>query len=431
MEMATNGDIPASGFLGDVFEAYGRDFTGWEALSRSEVFVVWRAERYGRRWVVKGLADGNAAIELQQQMLRKEFEVMMSLSHPLVVRTVSLEAIEGRGPCIVMEWVDGVTLDRWLQERPDRAARRRVADMLLEAVAYIHSAGVIHRDLKPTNIIVTGDGAGLKLIDFGLADTAGHTVLKQPAGTLGYMSPEQMSQAVPDMRNDIYSLGVILEEMDLGRACRKAIKRCLAPLDRRYANIGELQRAITAISTARRRWRYIAVAAIIVVVMTAVAVMVGSMWRTQAEMAQAGNRATIDSLSRQWEQQRDSLRSDNIALRGRLRQLVEDNEALKASQQQRDERRILIAKAIADGRAKVDQIYAEAESAPYYASGGDDTYEQHMIYRRQAIELYVDRKVQEHLDAIRKRFADDEMAEITTAVTMYRNQLRSSKNNTR
>lgn len=431
MEMASNGDIPASGFLGDVFEAYGRDFTGWEALSRSEVFVVWRAERYGRRWVVKGLADGNAAIELQQQMLRKEFEVMMSLSHPLVVRTVSLEAIEGRGPCIVMEWVDGVTLDRWLQERPDRAARRRVADMLLEAVAYIHSAGVIHRDLKPTNIIVTGDGAGLKLIDFGLADTAGHTVLKQPAGTLGYMSPEQMSQAVPDMRNDIYSLGVILEEMDLGRACRKAIKRCLAPLDRRYPNIGELQRAITAISTARRRWRYIAVAAMIVVVMTAVAVMVGSMWRTQAEMAQAGNRATIDSLSRQWEQQRDSLRSDNIALRGRLRQLVEDNEALKASQQQRDERRILIAKAIADGRAKVDQIYAEAESAPYYASGGDDTYEQHMIYRRQAIELYVDRKVQEHLDAIRKRFADDEMAEITTAVTMYRNQLRSSKNNTR
>lgn len=70
--------------------------------------------------------------------------------------------------------------------------------------------------MKPQNIMVTHNGHYLKIIDFGLADTDSHAILKQPASTLKYMAPEQAQHAVPDVRNDIYSLGVILQEMELG-----------------------------------------------------------------------------------------------------------------------------------------------------------------------------------------------------------------------
>ena len=72
---------------------------------------------------------------------------------------------------------------------------------------------MLYRDLKPENILVTRNGENIKLIDFGLADTDGHAVLKQPAGTPRYMSPEQKVKAEADARNDIYSLGIIMEQM--------------------------------------------------------------------------------------------------------------------------------------------------------------------------------------------------------------------------
>lgn len=68
--------------------------------------------------------------------------------------------------------------------------------------------------LKPSNVMITHNGGYVKLIDFGLADTDSHTILKQPAGTLSYMAPEQAQMAQADVRNDIYSLGVIMQEMN-------------------------------------------------------------------------------------------------------------------------------------------------------------------------------------------------------------------------
>ena len=100
----------------------------------------------------------------------------------------------------------------------------------------------MHRDLKPENIIITSNGDNVKLIDFGLADTDSHTILKQPAGTLKYMSPEQMQTAVADVRNDIYSLGVIFIQMNLKWGA--ITKRCQLPLERRYQNVSDLTDAI-------------------------------------------------------------------------------------------------------------------------------------------------------------------------------------------
>ena len=208
----------ASGYLEDSYEGISQTFTDVEILSTSEVNVVAKAKRYGRWWLLKGLQQDVAGKAAYQQRQRKELEILMMLQHQNVVTTYGLEEVDGLGCCIVMEYVDGVTLRDWLQGKTTRQARRRVARELIDAVRYIHSKGVVHRDLKPENILVTRNGENIKLIDFGLADTDGHAVLKQPAGTPRYMSPEQKVKAEADARNDIYSLGIIMEQMDLGRS---------------------------------------------------------------------------------------------------------------------------------------------------------------------------------------------------------------------
>ena len=239
-----NYDSSASGYLSDSFEGISQTFTDVEILATSEVNVVAKAKRYGRWWLLKGLRKEVAGEAGYQQRLRKEFEILMQLQHPGVVMAVGLEDVEVLGLCIVMEYVDGVTLKEWLTEKPTRQMRLWVMQEITDAVSYLHTKGIVHRDLKPTNIIVTGNGSHVKLIDFGLADTDSHTILKQPAGTPTYMSPEQMQTALADGRNDIYSLGIIMQQMELGWRYHYIINRCLRPIEHRYQQMEDLQQAI-------------------------------------------------------------------------------------------------------------------------------------------------------------------------------------------
>ena len=249
-------DSSASGYISDSFEGISQTFTDVEILSTSEANVVAKAKRYGRWWLLKGLKKEVMDKAIYQQRLRKELEILMLLQHPNVVATYGMEDVEGLGLCIVMEYVEGMTLKEWLAEKPSRRMKLQVMREMMDAVAYIHTKGIAHRDLKPTNIIVTGNGSHVKLIDFGLADTDSHAVLKQPAGTLSYMSPEQMQTAIADGRNDIYSLGIIMQQMELGWRYLYIIKRCTLPIDHRYQNITELQQAFY---TTGRRLKRIAV----------------------------------------------------------------------------------------------------------------------------------------------------------------------------
>lgn len=233
-----------SGYLADSFEGISTIFTDMEVLSMSQTHFVVRAKRYGRWWVLKGLQAEVAGQEAYRQRLRKEFEILMQLQHPAVVVPAGLESVDGLGVCIVMEYVDGITLAEWLKGKTRRSQRLSVARQVAEAVRYVHTKNIVHRDLKPGNIVITRNGDCVKLIDFGLADTDSHAVLKQPAGTLRYISPEQLHTAVTDVRNDIYSLGKIFSQMDLryGRIVRK----CLLPAEKRYQNMDELLAAMLA-----------------------------------------------------------------------------------------------------------------------------------------------------------------------------------------
>ncbi len=410
---------PASGFLGDVLEseAYGREFTGWHQLSRSELSVVWTAQRYGRRWALKGLPDGDNASELHRRMLAKELDILMLLSHPMVVQAFSLENIIGRGPCIVMEMVDGVTLDQWLhgESRPSLKARRHIASLLIDTVEYVHSRGVIHRDLKPTNIIVTGDGSGLKLIDFGLADTVSHTVLKQPAGTPGYISPEQMEGSSSSQLDDIYSLGVVLGQMELGGGYNKVLKRCLAPATRRYNNVGELRQAMRRVNTLAARWRTTAIAGLLAALLT------GGIWAGVTFLGPTtrdsdGTVAVIDSMQRQWEAQRDELRQSNDALRDSLRQAVNVNASLMERQQQQDARRAATDRAIAGARQAIDKAYAEANAI----LRDDKSQPRDRMRLIQRLRNQIHERLWEYLNGIKSRYDDGEMTEIIAAAQRYR-----------
>lgn len=247
-------DSSASGYITDSFEGISHTFTDVEILSTSDVNVVAKAKRYGRWWLLKGLRKEVAGEAACLQRLRKEFEILMQMQHPSVVTAYGLETVEGIGYCIVMEFVDGSTLKDWLQGETTKQQRRRVADELTAAIGYVHAKGIAHRDLKPENIIVTRNGEGVKLIDFGLADTDSHAILKQPAGTPRYMSPEQMQGTIADGRNDIYSLGVIFQQMALGRPYRHIIKRCMLPIDERYQHVQALEEAISRRLSLARRW---------------------------------------------------------------------------------------------------------------------------------------------------------------------------------
>ena len=242
-------DTTPSEFTGDVFADVSHVFTDVTVVATSRHNVLARAQRYGRWYLLKGLTEEARQQTVYQQMLEKELHILMRMQHPHVVQGVGYDTVGELGPCIVMEWVEGETLEEWLthdsamdrgHRRQTAAVRWRLARELLEAVAYVHSRGIVHRDLKPRNIMVTRNGQSLKLIDFGLADGDAHAVLKQSAGTATYMSKEQRESEVPDVRNDIYSLGVILKEMQLGRRMNALVRRCLLPAEKRYPDMDTL-----------------------------------------------------------------------------------------------------------------------------------------------------------------------------------------------
>lgn len=150
-----------------------------------------------------------------------EFAIMKRLEHPAIARV--LEAGESGGrPYIVMEHVDGVTLDAFVKARaPSLRERLELVAAVCDGVQYAHENGVVHRDLKPTNIMVRRAG-GIAILDFGVARTAGSTRTQHGdvVGTLTYMAPEQAAGRAADVdeRTDIYALGVVLFELVAGRA---------------------------------------------------------------------------------------------------------------------------------------------------------------------------------------------------------------------
>ena len=255
----------ASGYLINGFEGIDHRFTNIEVIAQTEHNILAKAKRYGRWWMLKTIKAEEAQQTVYQQMLRKELEILMRLQHPNIIQTTGMEFVETLGMCIVMEYVDGMQMNEWLSTQPAKDKRLRLAKELLKAIEYVHLTGIVHRDLKPSNIMVTRNGENIKLIDFGLADNDHMAILKQPAGTPRYMSPEQASNSIPDIRNDIYSLGIILQSLLPEKAFKAIVAKCYLPIDKRYTNVIQIFDAIQNKTKAKKRLLTYSIAMIIAV----------------------------------------------------------------------------------------------------------------------------------------------------------------------
>jgi eukaryotic-like serine/threonine-protein kinase len=150
----------------------------------------------------------------------REAEIGRKLDHPGVVKV--LPDVDVGRVCIIMEWVEGLRLREIIDAQGKLPQERavRIATRICEVLDYIHKHGVIHRDLKPDNILLGADDE-IKLIDFGIAGEVGARRLTfgkftRSMGTPDYISPEQVKGKRGDARSDVYALGVILYEMLTG-----------------------------------------------------------------------------------------------------------------------------------------------------------------------------------------------------------------------
>lgn len=233
-----------SGFIGtpETDGNIGSQMRDIEVIRVSKTNVIARGRRYGRQWFLKGLREGLRDSAVMQRQLQKEFEIHSRLRHPSVPQLVGLENIDGLGLCIVEEWIEGVTLHEALQQKKiGSSERRRIMRALAETVAYLHSRGIVHRDLKPTNVMIRDISREVVLIDYGLADTADYVEIKGPAGTPGFISPEQERSGGADPPDDVYSLGVM---MRLTSGHNSLGKRCTGPVKSRPKDAGALLKLI-------------------------------------------------------------------------------------------------------------------------------------------------------------------------------------------
>lgn len=214
MEKSDLSSTSSSGVITSTFESISSEFTSHTEMHSVGFNRLYKAQRYGKWYVLKGLAPEFADEPVYKELLAKEFELGTQLDHQNIARTIGFEYDELVGYCIVIEFVDGCSLRDFLKTNPSLSERRKIVVELLEAMAYYHEKQIIHRDLKPDNIMITRNGHNVKIIDFGLADSDYHEILKQPAGTNKYAAPEQLTGATTvDCRADIYAFGLILKQI--------------------------------------------------------------------------------------------------------------------------------------------------------------------------------------------------------------------------
>lgn len=196
----------------------GRRYEILEEIGSGGMAIVYKARDYklSRLVAIKVLKQEFALDETILNKFKKEALAAGSLTHPNIVAVYDLGHEIG---CdyIVMEYIDGITLKEYIKRRDMLSSEEvvKIAIKIAEALKVAHAGGIIHRDIKPQNIMVTPSG-DVKVTDFGIAKAATQTTVTATGETLGsvhYLSPEQARGGEVDIRSDLYSLGITMYEM--------------------------------------------------------------------------------------------------------------------------------------------------------------------------------------------------------------------------
>ena len=194
-------------------------------LGRGGMGAVYLAEQpgLGREVAIKQLVPSAAADPVALKRFLQEAQVMARTSHPNLVQVHDLELM-GADNYIVLEFVQGRSLREWINQGPISPPQVfAIMHGVLQALDYAHKRAIVHRDMKPENVLISDEGM-VKVADFGIArltdDTGvGGTATKTgtTVGTPQYMSPEQVASSKVDGRSDLYSAGIVFYELVTGR----------------------------------------------------------------------------------------------------------------------------------------------------------------------------------------------------------------------
>lgn len=221
--------------------------TDYELLSDSGHNLVYRAQM-GGKWVVLKAAKPTEGEQTRNQLLlEREFEIMHRLDSIYVVQTIAMVDDPQLGRAILMEYVHGRSLDKFVAGNPTSTERRRVADELMEALIFLHDRQIVHGDLKSSNILITDSGNHVRLIDFGFADNEAY-IAKNIGTSPSISTEEQLPTDVLLPERDIYALGKMLALL-FPHSLKPVIRRCLASDRSRYISVRQVRAAL------HRYWR--------------------------------------------------------------------------------------------------------------------------------------------------------------------------------
>ncbi|HJB52568.1 MAG TPA: Stk1 family PASTA domain-containing Ser/Thr kinase [Candidatus Oscillibacter pullicola] len=192
-----------------------------ERIGTGGMAIVYKAKchRLNRLVAVKILKSDLAQDEDFRRRFNAESQAVAQLSHPNIVSVYDVSK-GGDIEYIVMELIDGITLKQYMEKRGQLNWRESLhfITQIMRGLSHAHSRGIVHRDIKPQNVMVLRDGS-VKVADFGIAclENAAQTLTQEALGSVHYISPEQARGDRTDARGDIYSAGVVLYEMLTGR----------------------------------------------------------------------------------------------------------------------------------------------------------------------------------------------------------------------
>src|ERR1051325_5571533 len=201
-----------------------------EKLGEGGMGVVYKAEdlKLRRTVAVKFLPKRLSIHDEERARFTLEAQAASALNHPNISTIYEIDEANGE-TFIVMEYIPGVTLREWIRRKSEETGGYRktglkesvdIAIQIAEGLEKAHEKGIVHRDIKSENVMVTDDDRRAKIMDFGLAKLGGVSKLTKTGstvGTIAYMSPEQVEGTETDHRTDIFSFGVLCYEMFTGQ----------------------------------------------------------------------------------------------------------------------------------------------------------------------------------------------------------------------